>query len=93
MKWIGLNVNLYARYLCSRDALGRPIAARDDRVSCIQNVNLFKHYGTRYHCPFCPFLLFFEFRTGFWDETHKTAKTDKADKTEKVDKSDRPERA
>ena len=25
MKWIGLNVNLYARYLCSRDALGRPI--------------------------------------------------------------------
>ena len=27
---------LYARYLCSRDALGRPSAARDDRVSCIQ---------------------------------------------------------
>ena len=26
---------LYARYLCSRDALGRPSAARDDRVSCI----------------------------------------------------------
>ena len=33
------------------------------------------------HCPFfpCPFLLFFEFRTGFWD---KTDKTDKADKTD-----------
>ena len=34
--------DLYARYLCSRDALGlkakrgRPSAARDDRVSCIQ---------------------------------------------------------
>ena len=34
---------LYARYLCSRDALGlkaatgRPSAARDDRVSCIQD--------------------------------------------------------
>ena len=28
--------SLYARYLCSRDALGRPSAARDDRVSCIQ---------------------------------------------------------
>ena len=33
---------MYARYLCSRDALGlkaaagRPSAARDDRVSCIQ---------------------------------------------------------
>ena len=33
---------LYARYLCSRDALGlkaeavRPSAARDDRVYCIQ---------------------------------------------------------
>ena len=31
------NFWLYARYLCSRDALGRPSAARDDRVSCIQN--------------------------------------------------------
>ena len=28
---------LYARYLCSRDALGRRLSApRDDRVSCIQ---------------------------------------------------------
>ena len=37
-----LNLLLYARYLCSRDALGlkagRPSAARDDRVSCIQNL-------------------------------------------------------
>ena len=39
-------VILYARYLCSRDALGlkaaagRPSAARDDRVSCIQEVIL-----------------------------------------------------
>ena len=36
------NLLLYARYLCSRDALGlkagRPSAARDDRVSCIQNL-------------------------------------------------------
>ena len=33
-------MKLYARYLCSRDALGqkagRPSAAHDDRVSCIQ---------------------------------------------------------
>ena len=30
------------------------------------------------HCPFCPcpFLLFFEFRTGFWDKTDKADKTD-----------------
>ena len=27
---------LYARYLCLRDALSRPSAARDDRISCIQ---------------------------------------------------------
>ena len=33
-------VQLYARYLCSRDALGRPSAARDDRVSCIQQVQI-----------------------------------------------------
>ena len=26
----------HARYLCSRDALGRPSAAPDDMVSCIQ---------------------------------------------------------
>ena len=38
---------LYARYLCSRDALGlkaeagRPSAARDDRVSCIQTSAFF----------------------------------------------------
>ena len=31
-------LTLYARYLCSRDALGRPGAARDDRVSCIQEL-------------------------------------------------------
>ena len=34
---------LYARYICSRDAFGlkaagRPSAARDDRVSCIQTL-------------------------------------------------------
>ena len=36
---------LYARYLCSRNALGlkagRPSAARDDRVSCIQAGELY----------------------------------------------------
>ena len=36
--------NLYARYLCSRDALGlcsrQAKRARDDRVSCIQIDNL-----------------------------------------------------
>ena len=31
-----ITFSLYARYLCSRNALGRPSAARDDRVSCIQ---------------------------------------------------------
>ena len=41
------HVVLYARYLCSRDALGlkaeqRPSAARDDRVSCIQHVVLLR---------------------------------------------------
>ena len=40
-------MTLYARYLCSRDALGlkaagRPSAARDDRVSCIQMMTI--HY-------------------------------------------------
>ena len=40
----GASLALYARYLCSRDALGlkalgrRPSAARDDRVSCIQSL-------------------------------------------------------
>ena len=33
-------LKLYARYLCSRDALGlkasRPSSVRDDRISCIQ---------------------------------------------------------
>ena len=34
-------IQLYARYFCSRDTLGlnaagRPSAARDDKVSCIQ---------------------------------------------------------
>ena len=45
---------LYARYLCSRDALGlkaepagRPSAARDDRVSCIQGYVLRLNRGTR----------------------------------------------
>ena len=37
-------LDLYARYLCSRDALGlkagRPSAARDDRVSCIQFLDM-----------------------------------------------------
>ena len=28
------------------------------------------------HCPFCPFLLFFEIRTGFWDKTDEADKTD-----------------
>ena len=40
--------SLYARYLCSRDALGlmlqakagRPNAARDDRVSCIHEQSM-----------------------------------------------------
>ena len=31
-------IYLYARCLCSRDALGRPSAARDDRVSFIQAI-------------------------------------------------------
>ena len=32
-------MGLYARYLCSRDALGRQAKrARDDRVSCIQDI-------------------------------------------------------
>ena len=38
---------LYARYLCSRDALGRPSAARDDRVSCIQH-NPIRHFTPVY---------------------------------------------
>ena len=37
---IELGVSLYASYLCSRDALGRPSAVRDDRVSCIQWVSI-----------------------------------------------------
>ena len=40
--------SLYARYLCSRDALGlkagRPSAARDERVSCIQAKSLPKFW-------------------------------------------------
>ena len=46
---------LYARYLCSRDALGlkaergRPSAARDDRVSCIQASPLFDIVGQILH--------------------------------------------
>ena len=39
---------LYARYLCSRDALGlkaRPSAARDDRVSCIQMATALFYQG------------------------------------------------
>ena len=39
--------SLYARYLCSRDAFGlkagRPSAARDDRVSCIQGDSLWQY--------------------------------------------------
>ena len=43
---VEVGFSLYARYLCSRDALGlkaaagRPSAARDDRVSCIQGFSL-----------------------------------------------------
>ena len=34
------DINLYARYLCSRDALGlKAKRARDDRVYCIQDIN------------------------------------------------------
>ena len=51
-------MSLYARYLCSRDALGikagRPSAARDDRVSCIQtmslHVELFLRYQSNLKC-------------------------------------------
>ena len=33
-------------------------------------MSIFDHNGGGGgHCPFCPFLLFFEFRTGFWDKT------------------------
>ena len=34
---LSIKLELYARYLCSRDALG---LARDDRVSCIQKLEL-----------------------------------------------------
>ena len=41
-KYFKLHAELYARYLCSRDALG--LKARDDRVSCIQHAELYAIY-------------------------------------------------
>ena len=44
--------SLYARYLCSRDALGlKAKRARDDRVSCIQDNSrmMINHSTLEYH--------------------------------------------
>ena len=35
-------IMLFARYISLRDALGRPSAACDDRVSCIQGIMLIR---------------------------------------------------